>query len=121
MPFVKVVKTRQYFKRYQTKYRRRRESKTDYQSRKGMIAQDLNKYGTPKYRLVVRMTNTRVIAQIVFSTLSGDRVMAQADSQELKHYGMTAGLTSYPAAYATGLLVARRVLSTLNMADMYKG
>ena len=47
--------------------------------------------------------------------------MAQADSTELKAHGLTAGLTSYPAAYATGLLVARRVLKTLNMDSLYEG
>lgn len=47
--------------------------------------------------------------------------MAQADSTELKNFGLTAGLTSYPAAYATGLLLARRVLKQLKLADLYKG
>jgi len=121
MVFVKVVKTRQYFKRYQTKFRRRRECKTDYQARKGMVAQDLNKYGSPKYRLVARLTNSKIIAQIVCSTLSGDRVVIQADSTELKKYDLTAGLTSYSAAYATGLLIARRVLKLHGMDGLYEG
>ena len=34
MPFVKVLKNKAYFKRYQVKYRRRREGKTDYFARK---------------------------------------------------------------------------------------
>jgi len=34
---------------------------------------------------------------------------------------LTAGLTNYPASYATGLLVARRLLSELGMSDIYKG
>jgi large subunit ribosomal protein L5e len=42
--------------------------------------------------------------------LKGDRVLASADSYELKRFGLTAGLSNYPAAYATGLLVARRLL-----------
>lgn len=33
--FVKVVKTRAYYMRYQVKFRRRREGKTDYAQRKG--------------------------------------------------------------------------------------
>jgi large subunit ribosomal protein L5e len=33
MPFQKVAKTKAYFKRYQVKYRRRREGKTDYARR----------------------------------------------------------------------------------------
>ncbi len=39
MPFVKVLKNKAYFKRYQTKYRRRREGKTDYRARKRLICQ----------------------------------------------------------------------------------
>ncbi len=121
MPFVKVIKNKAYFKRYQTKFRRRREAKTDYYARKRMVLQDYNKYLAPKYRLVARFTNTKVIAQIVYSTLSNDVVIAQAESTELKRFGLTAGLTSYPAAYATGLLLARRVLNSLKLSDLYKG
>jgi large subunit ribosomal protein L5e len=31
------------------------------------------------------------------------------------------GLTNYAAGYATGLLLARRVLTKLNMADAFQG
>ena len=121
MPFIKVTKTRAYFKRYQTQYRRRREGKTDYYARKRLVFQDLNKYLTPRYRLVARITNSKVIAQIAYSTLAGDKVLCQADSSELAKWGLTTGQTSYPAAYATGLLLARRLLTQLKMSDMYKG
>ena len=57
MGHVKVLKTAAYHKRYQVKYRRRREGKTDYQARKRLVVQDKNKYNSPKYRLVVRCTN----------------------------------------------------------------
>ena len=55
--FVKVQKNKAYFKRYQPKFKRRREGKTDYFARKRLCVQDKNKYNTPKYRLVVRITN----------------------------------------------------------------
>jgi len=55
MGFVKVVKNKPYFKRFQVKYRRRREGKTDYFARKRLIIQNKNKYNTPKYRLIVRL------------------------------------------------------------------
>ena len=71
MPFVKVVKNKAYFKRYQVKYRRRREGKTDYRARKRLICQDRNKYNSPKYRLVVRFTNQHCICQIVYSEIVG--------------------------------------------------
>lgn len=121
MPFVKTTKTNAYFKRFQTKFRRRRQSKTDYYARKRMVTQDLNKYGTPKFRLVTRITNSKVIAQIVYSMQKGDFCITQSTSQELKQYGLTTGFTSYSSAYATGLLCARRLLEKLRLADMFKG
>jgi len=121
MAFVKVRKTKPYFKRFQTKYRRRREGRTDYQARRNMIIQDRDKYNTPKYRLVVRRSNTQIICQITYATIRGDHVFSQASSYELKRYGVTAGLTNYAAAYATGLLVARRLLKKAGMDKLYAG
>jgi len=121
MVFVKVVKTRSYFKRFQTKYRRRRECKTDYQARRAMITQDRTKYNSPKYRLVVRFTNSRCVCQIVYATIQGDRVVCAADSRELARYGMPVGLTNFAAAYATGLLVSRRALKQLGLDQTFTG
>jgi len=121
MPFVKLVKTKAYFKRYQVKYRRRREGKTDYVARRGLVIQDKNKFGSPKYRLVVRLTNNFVLCQIIYTEINGDKVLAQASSAELPRYGLKVGLKNYAAAYATGLLIARRVLTKLKLADKYKG
>ena len=64
--FVKVQKNKAYFKRYQPKFKRRREGKTDYFARKRLCVQDKNKYNTPKYRLVVRITN-KVTSSAIFS------------------------------------------------------
>lgn len=112
--FVKQIKNNAYFKRYQVKFRRRREGKTDYYQRKRLIQQRKNKYNTPKYRLVVRKTNTKIICQVASSTINGDLIRAQAMSSELKKYGVTAGLTNYSACYATGLLCARRLLMKID-------
>lgn len=121
MAFVKVVKNKAYFMRFQTKFRRRRQGKTDYYARKRLVQQDKNKYNTPKYRLVVRITSTRVIAQVVFATIQGDKVFSQADSNELRKFGLSAGLSNYSSAYATGLLVARRLLKKVGLDQMYGG
>lgn len=121
MPFVKIVKGKSYFKRFQVKYRRRCEAKTDYQQRRRLIIQDKDKYASPKYRFVVRRTNSKIICQIIYATLQGDKVLCQATSKELINYGLTAGLTNYSAAYCTGLLCARRLLTNLKMNDIYKG
>lgn len=121
MPFVKVQKNKAYYKRYQTKYRRRREGKTDYRARKRLVVQDKNKYTAPRHRLVVRITNHYVIAQVMKSAIEGDTVVASAYSSELPRYGLKAGLKNYAAAYATGLLVARRLLATFGLDKTYKG
>lgn len=121
MPFIKTVKNKPYFKRFQTKFRRRREAKTDYHARKGLVIQDLDKYVAPKYRLVARITNSKVIAQIAYATLTGDKVIAEANSRELARYGLLNAYTSYSAAYATGLLLARRLLKSLKLDGVYAG
>ncbi|KAH8738530.1 ribosomal protein L5A [Cryptosporidium ryanae] len=121
MAFVKVLKNKAYYSRYQVKPRRRREGKTDYQARRAMISQDKTKYNSPKYRFVVRMTNKRVICQIIIATIEGDRVICSADSTELPRYGISVGLANFSAAYCTGLLCARRVLKQLDMDKIFTG
>merc|ERR1711998_12100 len=110
MAFVKVVKNRAYFKRRQVKPKRRRQGKTDFYARRRLVFQDKNKYDSKKYRLVVRRTNSKFICQIIFSNMTGDRVLCAAESTELRAHGVTAGLTNYAAGYCTGLLLARRLL-----------
>jgi len=121
MVFVKAHKSRAYFKRFQVKFKRRREGKTDYRARIRLINQDKNKYNTPKYRFVVRFTNKDIIAQVISASISGDIVLASAYAHELPHYGLKVGLTNYAAAYCTGLLLARRVLKHLEMDEEYEG
>jgi large subunit ribosomal protein L5e len=69
----------------------------------------------------VRFTNRKAICQVIYPGMQGDRVLAEANSQELSHYGIQAGLTNYAAAYATGLLCARRTLKVLGMDSYYQG
>jgi len=121
MPFVKVVKNKAYFKRYQVKFRRRREGRTDYFARKRLVIQDKNKYNTPKYRMIVRSSNTDVCCQIAYARLEGDIVICAAYSHELPRYGVKVGLTNYAAAYCTGLLLARRVLQKFKLDTVYEG
>jgi Ribosomal large subunit proteins 60S L5, and 50S L18 len=63
--FVKVIKNKAYFKRFQVKFKRRREGKTDYYARKRLVIQVKNKYNTPKYRLIVRFSNKDVTCQVL--------------------------------------------------------
>jgi len=121
MGFIKVVKNKAYFKRFQVKFRRRREAKTDYRARKRLITQDKCKYQTPKYRLVIRFTNRDIIAQIFSSDLDHDVCVAACYSHELKRYGLKVGFTNYAASYATGLLLARRVNEKFGLSELFEG
>jgi large subunit ribosomal protein L5e len=130
MPFIKIVKTNAYSKRFQVKFRRRREGKTDYYARQRLVLQDKNKYNSPKYRLVVRFSNTEVTCQVAYATINHDEILCAAYSHELSRYGAPIypkghkrGFKNYPAAYATGLLVARRLLSLpkINLDKQYVG
>jgi large subunit ribosomal protein L5e len=121
MTFQKQIKTSAYFSRYQVKYRRRREGRTDYQARRALVTQAKNKYNAPKYRLVVRFSNRYVTVQIIHAKIQGDYVLTQASSRELPRYGIKHGLSNWSAAYATGLLCARRALNILGLADKYEG
>ena len=120
MGFVKIIKNKAYSKRMQVKPKRRRQGKTDYYARRRLTCQDKNKYDSKKYRLVVRRTCSKFIAQIIYSTMTGDKVFCAAESDELRNHGLTAGLTNYSAAYCTGLLLARRLLKQVGLAEMYK-
>src|SRR6267143_375780 len=90
--------------RYAVKFRRRREGKTDYRRRLGLL-----KGG--QTRLVVRKTNTRTIVQFVDFDPKGDIVRAAATTAELKAHGWTKATTSTPSSYLVGLLAARRAVS----------
>jgi len=109
MGFVKIVKNKAYFKRFQVKFARRRQCKTDYAARKRLILQDKNKYRTPKYRFVVRRSHRDIVCQIFSSDLTHDVCVQSAYAHELRRYGVKTGLTNYAAAYCTGLLLARRI------------
>lgn len=58
---------------------------------------------------------------MVYSTIECDHVLCQANSTELTNYGLNTGLTNYAASYATGLLLARRLLKQLKLEELYKG
>jgi len=121
MGFVKVVKNKAYFKRFQVKFKRRREGKTDYYARRRLVVQDKNKYNTPKYRLIVRFTNRDIICQVAYARLEGDVIVCAAYAHELPRYGVKLGLTNYAAAYCTGLLLARRLLKKFKLDEIYPG
>jgi large subunit ribosomal protein L5e len=48
-------------------------------------------------------------------------VICSASSQELPRFGVKVGLKNYAACYATGLLLARRLLKQLGLDETYTG
>lgn len=52
---------------------------------------------------------------MIYAKIEGDFVLASAYSHELPAFGVKVGLTNYAAAYCTGLLCARRVLTNLGL------
>ncbi|KFO29295.1 60S ribosomal protein L5 [Fukomys damarensis] len=122
MGFVKVVKNKAYFKRYQVKFRRRREAKTDYYARKHLVIQDKNKYNnTPKYRMIAHVTNRGIICQTAYAHIEGAMILCAAYAHELPQHGVKVGLTNYAAAYCTGLLLAQSLLNRFGMDKVYEG
>jgi len=73
--------------------------------------------------MIVRFTNRDIICQIASAKIEGDHILAAAYAHELPAYGLPAklGLTNYAAAYATGLLLARRALTKLDLQNIYTG
>jgi len=83
---------------YRVPFRRRREGKTDYRSRKALVLSRLP-------RLVVRHTLKHIIVQIIKAETTGDQIVVSANSRELaKTYGWQGNCRNVPAAYLTGLL-----------------
>jgi len=84
--------------------RRRLEAKTDYRARLVLLKSD-------KPRLVIRKTNRYIIAQIVESSEAQDKVIVGTSSKDLLAKGwpkdLSGSLKSRPAAYLTGLMLAK--------------
>lgn len=87
--------------RYFVRGRRRREGKTNYYQRMGLIVSD-------RPRMVVRKTNRAIIIQLVTAHPEGDRTLVAANSRDLAHLGYSGPWGNLPAAYLTGLLFAKR-------------
>jgi large subunit ribosomal protein L18 len=90
--------------RYKVAFKRRQEGKTDYGARLRLIELD-------KSRMVVRITNSHVIAQIINVAPEGDETITSAHSNELKKMGWSGNCKNISAAYLTGFLCGKKALS----------
>lgn len=82
-------------------YRRKREGKTDYYYRRGLL-----RSGKP--RLISRISNCHVRAQIASSTMEGDEIIVSAFSKELSKWDWKGYTANTSAAYLVGLLCGCR-------------
>ncbi len=84
--------------------KRRREGKTNYKKRLAFLMSN-------KPRLVVRITNTQFIAQIVRYNPEGDITELQFNSSSLKKkFGWDYNVKNLPSAYLTGYVLGRMAL-----------
>jgi large subunit ribosomal protein L18 len=83
--------------------RRRREVRTDYHQRLRLL-----KSGKP--RLVARVSNKHVRAQLASPGPNGDEIHAAASSEDLSEYGWEAPTGNLPSAYLTGFLAGLRAV-----------
>lgn len=82
-------------------FRRKREQKTNYKRRMALLK-------SGKKRLVVRIFNKNVLAQIIEYKPTGDNVLVSAYSKELEDKGWKQSLSNTSAAYLTGLLLSQK-------------
>jgi large subunit ribosomal protein L18 len=108
--------------RFAVHFRRRREGKTDFRSRRQMLY-------SGKPRFVVRTSLRYVTAQVTTFTFGGDLVAASATSKQLAAYGWKGSTSNTSAAYLTGLLCGMRAkkagiseaILDIGMRDVVKG
>lgn len=90
--------------RYKVPFRRRREGRTNYHTRRKLII-------SRKPRLVLRKSLKHLRVQLITAEPGGDRTHVSVMSTELKRYSYTGSTSNTPAAYLTGLLAGYRMKS----------
>lgn len=83
------------------KFRRRRESVTNYAKRLALVKGGIE-------RVAVRKSNKRITGQVIRYNEKGDVVLASADSNELKKLGWPSR-RNRSTAYLTGMLLASKM------------
>lgn len=89
--------------RYIVRPKRRGSLRTNYRKRIKMLE-------GRTARLVVRISNRHIRAQVIEYTTKGDKTLVSAGSTDLSKYGWKGGTSNTPAAYLTGLLCGKRAV-----------
>jgi len=108
MKLIKQVKNSSFHSRFQVKWRRRREGKTNYHNRKKILIQDKQKYNAAKYRLVVRISKRNILCQLIYSRLEGDFVLSSSYSRKLGLIGLPLVNNNFSTSYINGLNLSRK-------------
>ena len=94
-------------KNQRLRYKRRRNSKTDYRRRMRMLRGG-------SVRAVVRVSNTQTICQLVSYNNDGDNVLASINGNSLVNdfgWPLDASRKSVPASYLTGFAMGKAAIS----------
>ncbi|MGI0091865.1 MAG: 50S ribosomal protein L18 [Nitrososphaerales archaeon] len=97
-------------------FRRRREGKTDYRKRRGIIV------GKQPF-LSVRVSGRYIYAQVLRPTPSGDLTICSASSRDLtKKFGWRGSSKNLPGAYLTGFYLGQLAqVSSVKSVIVYSG
>ena len=88
---------------YKTKLKRRQQGITNYGKRLELLKGE-------KLRAVIRISNKKVVSQIIEYIPKGDKTIINATSMELKKYGYKGHNGNKKAAYLTGYLCGKKAL-----------
>lgn len=97
------MSTTKFFKGY------RRKQKTDYDKRLSMLK-------SGKIRLVVRLSQKNIYAQLVEYRAEGDRILFVSSSRDIAEVGWKGARNNLPAAYLIGYSLARKASSKVKEA-----
>jgi large subunit ribosomal protein L18 len=90
--------------RYTVAFRRKREGRTNYARRLGLLQ-------SGKPRLIIRKKVGNISAQIAQYDPDGDKILVSVDARQLEKFGLTVINSNVPVAYLTGLLAAKEAMA----------
>jgi large subunit ribosomal protein L18 len=102
------MKTKKVIRQY------RRKEKTNYHKRLSLLKSWLP-------RLVIRISNKNILAQLVEYVPEGDKILFSASSKELQKKGWKASRKNEPAAYLLGYMIGRKAAGKVKEAILDLG
>ena len=91
------------------KFKRRLKNLTNYYKRKVYIE-------SGKIRLVVRISNKHVVAQLIKAEIKGDVCLSSVHSSQLKEFGWIFSSKNLPACYILGYMLGKKAILTITFS-----